>query len=67
MQGSTTLPTVDLTPITSALSASIGPSQVATIMASVVTAGVALVLIWFGGRKLIRGVMSALKRGRLSV
>ena len=66
MQGST-LATVDLTPITEALSASIGPSQVATIMASVVTAGVSLVLIWFGGRKLIRGVMSALKRGRLSV
>ena len=66
MQGST-LATVDLTPITAALSASIGPSQVATIMASVVTAGVSLVLIWFGGRKLIRGVMSALKRGRLSV
>lgn len=59
--------TVDLTEFTSALTGSITPSQILTVIGSVVGIGMAFVLMWFGVRKAVQIFMSALRRGNISI
>lgn len=58
--------TTALTGVSDTLSTSINPATVATIVGSVLGAGIAIYLTWFGIRKLIKVITRALK-GRLSV
>lgn len=52
-----------LTPLT----AQISPSSVVAAIATFIAAGIGLVFMWWGVRKLVRTVMSAFRKGKLSV
>lgn len=55
-----------LTDVSTELTKQINPATVATVIGSVLGAGVALFLLWFGVRKLISIIRNAL-RGKLKV
>lgn len=52
-----------LTPLT----AQISVSTIVGALATFITAGIGLVFMWWGVRKLVRTVMSAFRKGKLSV
>ena len=51
----------------STLSSSVSAADVLTLIGSCVGAGMAFVLAWFGGRKVVRSFTAALKKGKISV
>jgi hypothetical protein len=57
--------TVDLSPITEALTAQLNVAQVATIIAAILGACLGLVILWFGARKLVNSIISAFESGRI--
>lgn len=59
-------PTVDVSGIITALSGTITPAQVATLMASIVSAGALIYLTWVFGRKAIKAFYRAV-RGKAPV
>lgn len=48
-----------------AMTAQISVSTVVTVLASVITAGISLVFMWWGVRKLGRTLMAAFRSGKL--
>ena len=58
-------PTVDITPITSAITSAITPVQVITILASAITAVMGFVLMYLAVRKVGGMFNSALYRGKI--
>lgn len=56
----------DWASVISAITTQISVSTVVGVLASVVTAGIGLVFMWWGVRKAVRALMSAFKKGRLS-
>lgn len=59
--------TTDWTALTSALSNTFSGSEILSLIGTVAAAGGGFVLLWFGGRKIINGVISAFKNGKLKV
>lgn len=57
----------DWASVISALTAQISVSTVVGVLATLATAGVGLVFMWWGVRKAIRALMSAFKGGRLAI
>lgn len=68
---SSTTPTVvtpdDWSSIISAMTAQISVSTIVGVVASTIAAGIGIVFMWWGGRKAVRALMSAFRKGRLSV
>ena len=58
---------VDLSTFTSALTSSITPAEIITILASVVGVGMAFFLMWLGIRKAIGAFTSAVRSGKISL
>lgn len=58
---------VDFSGFTSALTGSITPAQVLTVLAAVVGVGMAFFLMWLGVRKAVTGFTSAVSRGKLRI
>lgn len=56
---------VDFSAITNALSGSVNVGTIGTVIGVVLGSGVGLAIFWWGGRKIINGVMSAFKTGKL--
>lgn len=56
---------VDLSTFTSALTSSITPAEIITILASVVGVGMAFFLMWLGIRKAIGAFTSAVRSGKI--
>ena len=52
-------------PLSDALVASITPTQLITILASIVGVGMAFVLMWFGARKLKQIFTNAVTKGKI--
>lgn len=63
--GSGTVSAADWAPITEAINAQINVTTIVAVLASVVTACIALVFMWWGIRKVTRAIMAAFKRGKL--
>ena len=63
----TTTTLIDVSALTTALSTSVTSGDIVTLIATVVGAGMGLVLVWFGSRKLLSGFMGALKKGKLRI
>lgn len=61
----TTVP--DFSSLISTLTNAITPAQLLIVLGSVIGAGMAFVLMWFGVRKLIKIFTNALQRGKLRV
>ena len=57
--------TVDLSEFTTALTSSITPAEILTILGSVVGVGMAFFLMWLGVRKAIRAFTSAVRSGKI--
>lgn len=51
--------------VLSAMTSQISVTTVVGVLASVVTAGIGLVFMWWGGRKLARVLMGAFRGGKL--
>lgn len=50
-----------------AITSQISVTTIVGVLASVIGAGIGLVFMWWGVRKLIRVIMAAFKKGRLSI
>lgn len=68
VDGATTpVSATDWSAILTSLTAQISVSTVVAALATFITAGIGLVFMWWGVRKLVRTVMGAFRRGKLSV
>ena len=65
MEGSTTA--IDFSEYITALTATITPAQVLTVLASVVGVGMVFFLMWLGVRKATRGFTTAVATGRIRI
>lgn len=59
--------TAPITTIFNTMSSAYTPAKVASILAIALTACVGLVFFWFGARKIVKMVSSALKKGKISI
>ena len=66
-EGATGTANVDLSSFITALTGSITPEQILTILASVIGVGMSFVLMWFGVRKAVRLFSSAMAKGKIRV
>lgn len=57
----------DWEPIIDAITAQISVSTVVGVIASAIGAGIGLVFLWWGGRKAVRTLMSAFRKGKVSI
>lgn len=62
-----TVSSADWSSVLSAMTAQISVESVVGVIAATVTAGIGLVFMWWGVRKLVRAVMGAFRKGKLSV
>lgn len=53
--------------VMTALTSQISVSSIVGVLASLVTAGIGLVFMWWGVRKALRSLMSAFRRGKMSL
>lgn len=71
MQGmlaaSTTVSSTDWASVITAMTEQISVSTVVGVVAATVTAGIGLVFMWWGVRKAARALMSAFRKGKLSI
>lgn len=67
MEGASLVTAADWSSVISAMTSQISVSTVVGVIASTVTAGIGLVFMWWGVRKAARALMSAFRRGKLSV
>ena len=57
----------DWASVINAMTAQISVTSIVGVLASVVTAGIGLVFLWWGVRKAARALMAAFKKGRMSI
>ena len=66
-EGATAVSPADWASVLSAMTSQISVSTVVAVLASTTGAAIGLVFMWWGVRKLARVLMSAFRRGKLSV
>lgn len=57
----------DWSSVISAMTAQISVSTIVGVLATLVTAGIGLVFMWWGVRKAARSLMAAFRKGRMSL
>lgn len=57
----------DWAPIISAMTGQISVSTVVGVIATAIGAGIGLVFMWWGGRKAVRTLMAAFRKGKVSM
>lgn len=57
----------DWKPILDAVTSQISVANVAAVLGTVVGAGVGFAFFWWGGRKALRALMAAFKKGKISI
>lgn len=65
--GATTAASIDFSSFLSALTSSITPAQVLTVLAAVIGVGMAFFLMWLGVRKATKAFTSAVSTGRIRI
>lgn len=63
----TAVTSADWKPIMDALTSQISVANVATVLGTIVSAGVGFAFFWWGGRKALRALMAAFKKGKISI
>lgn len=66
-EASGTVKPADWAPIITAMTGQISVSTVVAVIASAISAGIGLVFMWWGGRKAVRTLMSAFRKGKVSM
>ncbi len=56
-----------ITPLMTALEASITPGQIIAVLSAIIGVGMTFVLMWFGARKLVSIFKKAVTKGKISV
>ena len=56
-----------LQPLITAMTSSITPGQIVTVLAAIVGVGMTFVLMWFGARKLKSIFTAAVTRGKIKI
>lgn len=64
---STAVTSAEWKPVLDAMAAQISVSTVVGVVAATVTAGIGLVFMWWGVRKLIGALMNAFRKGKLKL
>lgn len=64
---STTVSASDWSSVITALTGQISVSTIVGVLASLVTAGIGLVFMWWGVRKAVRSLMAAFRKGKMSL
>ena len=59
--------TTDWSALTTSLSQTFSGVEILSLIGTVAATGGGFVLLWFGGRKIINGVISAFKSGKIRV
>ena len=54
-------------PLKTALTSSITPVQIVTVLAGIIGVGMTFVLMWFGVRKLVKIFSTAVKKGKITL
>ena len=65
--GGVSMNTLDFDPVITALTTAVTPTQIITLLASVIAFGIPFVFMWFGIRKVIKIFRSAVMGGRITV
>lgn len=65
--GAPVVSAADWASVISAMTAQISVSTVVGVLATLVTAGIGLVFMWWGVRKAMRSLMSAFRKGKVSL
>lgn len=65
-EGATAIGWSDLSSVLTAITAQISVTTVIAVIAGAIGAAIGLVFMWWGVRKLIRVLMSAFRKGKLS-
>ena len=63
----TAVTSADWKPILDAVSSQISVANVATVLGTIASAGVGFAFFWWGGRKALRALMAAFKKGKISI
>lgn len=58
---------LNFSPISTALTTAVTPTQIITIIAGIIGVGMTFVLMWFGVRKLVSIFRKAVTKGKISV
>lgn len=58
---------LDFTGFITALTGTITPAEILTVLASCVGVGIAFVLMWMGVRKIVSAFQAAVTRGKLKI
>ncbi len=64
---STAISASDWSSVISAMTSQISVSTVVGVLATLVTAGIGLVFMWWGVRKAARSLMAAFRKGKMSI
>lgn len=67
MEPATAVSAADWSSVIEAMTAQISVSTIVGVLATLVTAGIGLVFLWWGVRKAVGSLMSAFKKGRMSI
>lgn len=59
--------TLDFSPVITALTSAVTPTQIITLLASVIAFGIPFVFMWFGIRKVIKIFRNAVMGGNITV
>ena len=66
-EGETTSVAINFTDFISALTGSITPAQVLTVLAAVIGVGMTFFLMWLGVKKAVRSFTTAVSTGRIRI
>lgn len=65
--GSTAVSASDWAEVMTALTSQVSVSTIVGVLATLVTAGIGLVFMWWGVRKALRSLMAAFRKGKMSL
>lgn len=67
LTGATAVTASDWSSVIDAMTGQISVSTIVGVLATLVTAGIGLVFMWWGVRKAVRSLMSAFRKGKMSL
>lgn len=67
VEGVAGMASLDFSPVITALTSAVTPTQIITLLASLIAFGIVYVFMWFGIRKVVKIFRSAVMGGRITV
>ena len=67
VKGVISMADLDFSPVITALTTAVTPTQIITLLTSIIAFGIPFVFMWFGIRKVIKIFRSAVMGGRITV